>query len=443
MKMEETSTGATERPGVKEEQHYRRRTAWLIWLAAVTFYCYEFFVRVAPGSMFREMQRNYGVTAGLFCLASGVYYYIYAPIQIIAGALFDRFGGRRVLLPASLCVALGCACVLLPLPSLGLFALGRLLMGLGSGFGFIGVMYLATVWFPRSKLSLISGLTTSLGFLGAILTLQHIPRLVERIGWHSCWLGAGVFGLLLTGLLGIALPRSPHPKTEQPEAPFRKEGESKEGGSFLTGLWQVLKNPQTWVIGGIAGALYATPTVFGDLWGNAYFRSVTQASNESAGQSVAMLYLGWFLGAPFFGWLSDRTRRKKIFLQLATLLCGLLLCLFLYGNTSLNTLRVLLLLIGFFGTPQVACFTASIESNSNHASGSAVAVVNMILMLLGGLTQPLVGWLVDILSSGIGPPTGMAGARELRLALGLLPLLSFLGFLLCFFYDEKSGERHP
>ncbi|MDR3143856.1 MAG: MFS transporter [Puniceicoccales bacterium] len=421
------------------EEHSCQRTAWFVWLAAVTFYGYEFFVRVAPGSMFQEMQRSYGVTAGLFGFASGTYYYIYAPIQIIAGAFFDRFGGRKVLLPASLCVALGCACVLLPLPSLGLFALGRLLMGLGSGFGFIGVMYLATVCFSKRKLSLISGLTTAIGFLGAILTLQYIPRLVERIGWQSCWFGASIFGLLSAALLGIAIPRSPRPKTEQQDSHFQEEGPS-----FLTGLWQVLKNPQTWVIGGIAGVLYATPTVFGDLWGNAYFRNVAQASNESAGQSVAMLYLGWFLGAPFFGWLSDRTRKKKILLQVATLLCGLLLCLFLYGDASLNTLRIWLLLIGFFGTPEVACFTASIENNPSHASGSAVAVVNMIVMLLGGLTQPLVGWIVEILSSsGIGQNTGTAGIHELRLALGLLPLLSFLGFILCFFYDEKTEEQHP
>jgi len=402
--------------------------AWLIWAASVFFYFYEFFVRVAPGSMFGDMQRTYGVTAGLLGFASGVYYYIYSPVQIVAGALFDHFGGRKVLIPASLCVTLGCACVLLPPHALWAFAVGRFLMGLGSGFGFIGVMYLATVCFHPRRLSFLSGLTTAAGFGGAILTLQQIPQLVHRIGWHGCWLGASILGLLSTLVLFLVLPR---PETKS----FTPSPEPVSPNAFR-GLLQVLKNPQTWVIGLIAGALYATPTVFGDLWGNTYLQITLGMPDGTAGAATAMLYVGWLLGAPFFGWLSDRLQRKKIFLQLGALTCGVLLTIFLCGEWSPGAVRALLFLTGFFGAPEVACFSASIEKNPPHASGSAVAVVNMITMFTGGLIQPVVGGLLDMLAPG----DFRLNAHDLRLALGVLPLVTFLGFAATFLYREDEGD---
>jgi MFS family permease len=412
----------------------RQDIAWLVWAATVIFYFYEFFVRVAPGSMFKDMQHSYGVTAGFLGLASGIYYAIYSLVQVLAGVLFDRFGGRKILISASLCVTFGCACVLLSPQSLRVFAIGRFFMGLGSGFGFIGVMYLAAIWFYKERLSLISGLTTAMGFLGAILTIRHIPQLVERIGWVSCWLWASILGALSTVILYIAVPHSPAWEINRHET----HGQECTQHHFLTGLFQVLRNPQTWIIGCIAGSLYATPTVFGDLWGNAYLQTVANLSCSSAGQAVAMLYIGWFLGSPFFGWLSDRIQKKKILLQLSSLACGLLLCLFLYCSLSLNATRMALLLIGFLGSPQVICFTASLETNPPHTSGSAIAIVNMIVTLIGGLTQPIVGWLIDCLTSiDTSNNLSITTAHNFRIALSVLPVITFAGFIMTFFYNEN------
>jgi MFS family permease len=142
-----------------------RKLAWLVWGAAAFFYFYELFVRVMPGTMFQEIQSHYNVSLETFSTASGVYYYIYAPMQIFAGILLDHFGGRRIMIPASVIVATGCMCILIPWHSIWIFTIGRLLMGFGSSFGFIGVMYLATVWFHKERLSFLSGVTTGLGFL--------------------------------------------------------------------------------------------------------------------------------------------------------------------------------------------------------------------------------------------------------------------------------------
>jgi MFS family permease len=144
---------------MSEQRATNRYIAWIVWAAAAFFYFFELFVRVMPGTMLQKMQSHYDVSSTAFGITSGIYYYAYAAMQIFAGILLDRFGGRHVMIPANVIVTVGCACILLPWPSIGLFAIGRLLMGFGSAFGFLGVMYLSTVWFHKERLSFVSGLT--------------------------------------------------------------------------------------------------------------------------------------------------------------------------------------------------------------------------------------------------------------------------------------------
>jgi MFS family permease len=57
-----------------------------------------------------------------------------------------------------------------------MLGVARLMQGFGSAFAFVGTMYLATQWFPRRKIALLSGLTTSLGMLGAIALAEQASR---------------------------------------------------------------------------------------------------------------------------------------------------------------------------------------------------------------------------------------------------------------------------
>ena len=59
--------------------------AWAIWGAAAVFYLYEFFVRVAPSVMQEPLMKVMQVNAAGFGLAMGAYYYVYSPLQLVAG----------------------------------------------------------------------------------------------------------------------------------------------------------------------------------------------------------------------------------------------------------------------------------------------------------------------------------------------------------------------
>ncbi|MDR2735396.1 MAG: MFS transporter [Puniceicoccales bacterium] len=408
--------------------------AWIVWLAAVFFYFYELFVRVAPGAMLQEMQAYYGVNAGTFGMASGVYYYVYAPMQLVAGVMLDRLGGRVIMAWASIIVTIGCTIVLLPINSVVVFALARFFMGFGSAFGFIGVMYLATVWIHKGKLSLVSGLTTATGFIGAILALKVIPDFVFDIGWKTCWKRSACFGVLSTAILLLFVPKTPVWEQKRKEANFEEFSDK----NFLTGFLEVIKNSQTWVLGIVGGLLYMPTTVFGDLWGKEFVESVCGVSD--GGMATAMLYTGWLFGAPFWGFISDKSGLKKSLLIFSTISCPLLMTIMLLlDDISLDTIKILLFLTGFVSAPQVICFVASIEINPKYASGSAIAVVNMIVTFVGGLLQPAVGYILDMLSGN--SDTHNYSSTDFRIAMAVMPIAVALGFFITLLIKLKRKHE--
>jgi hypothetical protein len=86
-------------------------------------------------------------------------------------------------------------------------------------------------------------------------------------------------------------------------------------------------------------------------------------------------------------------------------------------------------------TPEVVCFVASLEANKPSVKGSAIAVVNMVVMLVGGLFQPVVGWLMA------GNSEHVVSCESFRNALLTMPLLTFIGFILSFFVKKGINVR--
>jgi MFS family permease len=178
--------------------------AWVIWGTAAVFYLYEFFVRVAPSVMQEPLMEVMHVNAAGFGLAMGAYYYVYSPLQLVAGSLLDRYGARWILLPSVLVVAVGCLLEAFGQTMPGM-TVARGLQGLGSAFAFVGTMYLAAQWFPHSRLALIAGLTTALGMAGGILGNAGLQWLIEVEGWratlHFSWAaGVVVFLVMLAAI---------------------------------------------------------------------------------------------------------------------------------------------------------------------------------------------------------------------------------------------------
>ena len=121
-----------------------QKTAWGIWFLAALFYFYEYILRTAPSVMLPELSAYFSIShAGLGFLI-GAYFYLYAPLQIVAGITIDVFGEKRILPMAVIMCLVGSFLFILPHYYTAL--IGRLLIGAGSAFGFVAIIYVATNW---------------------------------------------------------------------------------------------------------------------------------------------------------------------------------------------------------------------------------------------------------------------------------------------------------
>ena len=142
------------------------RRAWLVWAPAALFFALVFFQRTAPGVMVEELMRDFSVGAALLGNLAAFYFYAYASVQLGVGLVLDNWGPRRVLTGAALVAAAG-AVVFALAESLHAAYLGRLLIGLGCAFGWIGCLTVIGQWFPARRFATVAGLSGMVGMVGA------------------------------------------------------------------------------------------------------------------------------------------------------------------------------------------------------------------------------------------------------------------------------------
>ncbi|WP_334175724.1 MFS transporter [Pseudoxanthobacter sp.] len=412
--------------------------SWLVWGTAALFYLYEFFVRVAPSSMEPELQAHFGLSAAALGAAAGTYYMIYSPMQLLSGTVIDRFGPRNVLVLSALVCTAGAFLQIIG-SSPGFLVAARFAQGMGSAFAFVGTMYVAAEWFPRSMLALLSGLTTSLGMAGAIIGNAGIAEIVETMGWQQALLFAGFIGIAITLLIAVIVPaRRPEPAAAGHPEPHIAP--SRPG--VIRALRVVYSNPQSWYLGLVGATLYMPLSILGALWGAEYISAVTGGTKLEATSAISMMYVGWLVGGPVAGWVSDRfgIRRRMLMVASAATL-GVTLFIALVPELSLPATYGVMLLLGLASTSQVVVFAAAVEHNPGPVTGTAIAATNMIIMLLGGAGEWAFGELLDLFGDAPADTVSYPQAAY-HYAILLLPVLSAIGFAASLLLREASEAEH-
>lgn len=409
---------------------------WLVWGLAALLFTYAFFHRVAPSVMIDPLMRDLSVGAAVLGNLSAFYFYAYAGLQIPVGMAVDRWGPRRVLAAAASFCALGSLCFALS-ETVGLLYLGRLMIGIGSAFGFVGALTLAGRWFPPRRFALVSGLTMMAGMSGGILGQAPLAVVVDAAGWRAPLLGAAAVGALLA--LGIASIVRDHPPGAATENPA---GHSLR---IAAALKQVLSRRQNWAIAFVGAACSAPLLAFAGLWGVAWLMQIQGMTRPAAAATTSALLVGWALGSPLAGHVSDHLARRKPALIAATgggLAC---LCALLYlPGLPGGLLPVLFFVTGLFLGAMVVCFALARELNTGAVTGAALAFVNMMVVSTGALFQPLIGALLDLNWDG----AMVAGARlyspeAYQMAFSVLVAFLVAGLAVAFLVRETRASIAP
>lgn len=399
---------------------------WLVCLLGAVFYCYEYLLRIEPSVIVPELLQHFNTNATNLGLAIAMYYYAYTPLQLIVGMLIDRYGTRLVLTFAVIACTFG-SYLFGNSHSIYILGIARFIIGFGSAFAFVACLKLASEWLPHKHFALFTGITTTLGMLGAMAGTMSLTFAIHRFGWENTILIGTIIGVIVTPLIFFVIH-------DTPDLIENRKNKSKiTFHQTFHGFMKIVKNNQIWLNSIVACLFYLSLSTFAELWGIPFLRSVYALSLQSSAIACSMVFAGWLFGAPLSGWLSDKfqTRKKPLLVGgiLMTICIGLIVIK--PWNMSFYMLCTLLLLFGFGSSVEIICFAITRENCSKQNTATSIGFTNSIIMLGGMLFQPLFGFILDLFWSGeFVDGSRFYSINCYKYALYLLPILMLIGTLL-------------
>lgn len=357
--------------------------AWVPWALGALFYCFGFFHRVMPSVMIGELMRDLGIGAAAVGTLAAFYFYAYASLQIVVGLVFDRFGAR---LPLAAACALAAAGTFLfgMASSVEMAYAARLAMGVGGAFTWVGALKLIADGFPPQRFAQLSGLTLLLGLVGAVFGQAPLAALVDAFGWRATAVAAGIAGTALALALAVAVRDR---RIHGTASPIR----AREA------LRSVLSNRQSWLLALYGGATTGPILAFGGLWGVPYVMAAYDLDRPHAAAVATTMLIGWGVGGPLVGWISDRIGRRRPLLLVGSVIAfaSLLGALYIPG-IPLPAMQALLFIEGLASGTMVLIFAGAREHNRPETTSVAVGFVNTSGIGAAAILQPVVGMLLDL-----------------------------------------------
>ena len=371
--------------------------AWIVWSVPAFFFLYEYILRIMPGIIEQDLEREFKLDESAIGGSLGMYYFAYAPMQLVVGVLLDRFGARVLLAGAAVICAVGLVVFSMSSTTFGL-AGSRFLIGFGSSFAFVGAIYVAMVWFPEKQIPLLTGLTAGLGFgIGIVGELFTASVLGTPPDWRSASLVLAIIGMLVAVCVLIVVPHRP--------AWYLDRTGIDEGRTMkraMHGLLEVMSRPATWLIS-LGCALVYLPLPLAANWGPRTMGELIGQTELHTSQLFAWFYLGVAVGCPISGWISSRIGRARSILLLgAACTSGLTITLALLSNPSQAEIAMLLLAWGAATSTYVLGYPMAAGLSPGDAHGSAIAFVNFVAMMLAFGFVWIFGVVVDAFASARG-----------------------------------------
>ena len=271
----------------------------------VTAYFFSFFFRVSASVVLPEQAARIGMGAALTGFLSSLYYYAYAVMQAVSGALHDRFGPLKVMAGGMALAALGTAFLVVePSP----FTLGawRLLTGIGLAPMYGGALVYQASAFTPDKYVFYSSVTLSLGALGAIVSVAPLGWFLDALGLSRTFAGLAGVSLAMAFLLWKERAYDPVPARPvfagQPArsviSRLREAFGMIVSSSYLRNLLVV------WSVSASAQLSYQ------GLWAVSWYRTAYGVPASEARNWASLISIGMFLGTVMLGRFWGRTEQR-------------------------------------------------------------------------------------------------------------------------------------
>lgn len=335
------------------------------------------------------LEKMLGIPASNLQWLTLVFPLIQVILTIPAGIIIDKIGFKwGVGIGAIFTGVFSLARLAAPESFVGLL-ISQIGISIGQPFVLNGITKLATVWFSPKDEATAVGLGSLALFIGMMVALGATPVMVESLGYvPMLWIYAAM-GLL--GMLAFILVVKPKPATPS------RAYETDQAVASWGGLGVILRNRNFLMLGFVAlvgiGAFNGLATWLQKILFELHNIPMVDGSTIST-----LLIFAGMIGCFVIPLVSDKVRRRKPFLVLASLVGALCITalIFIRGYT-VNMINGILL--GFFLISALPIMlTMSAEMTGPRYAGVSVGY----LQLLGNLAAVILVPCMEALQSATG-----------------------------------------
>ena len=385
------------------ERRYRRR--WLIWVMAVLAHTVGTFNRAAMAPMADRLMADFDVSAVAFGSLGAVYFYVYAAMQLPSGTLADTLGPRKTITIGLLVAAAGAFLMSLA-PSFQLLYTGRLIISFGVSVAWVSIIRIIMEWFRPREVATVTGLSSAIAHLGQLAATTPLALLILWAGWRMSFVAIAGISVVLAVAGWMIIRNSPAmlglpPITELNGEARLLQKVSTEVKSVSVGqrFKIVLGDRHVWLLFLLGFGAFGSYATLYHNWIVIYIMQSYEVGRDFAATFVLVATIGFMIGAPLIGFISDRVMQSRrwpplIFTSLS-LSCLLLIAFWNGGKPPMSVLYVLSFIIGLGSSVIPVLFGCVQDIVPPATRGIASGLVNMGGFAGAAIAQPIFGYLLD------------------------------------------------
>jgi sugar phosphate permease len=384
-------------------RRYHRR--WLIWVMSVLAHTVGTFNRAAMAPMADRLMADFDIGAIAFGSLGAVYFYVYAAMQLPSGTLADTLGPRKTITIGLLVSAAG-ALLMSTAPSFQILYAGRLLVSFGVSVAWISIIKIIMEWFRPREVATVTGLSSAVAHLGQLAASTPLALLILYTGWRMSFVAIAAVSMVLAIAGWLIIKNSPA-VLGLPTINELDEGEkvsqkvSLEVESLT--VWQRFKivfgDRNIWLLFLLGFGAFGSFATLYHNWIVIYIMQSYRVERDFAATFVLVATIGFMIGAPFIGFLSDSIMHSRrwpplIFTSLS-FSCLLLIVIWNDGKPPIYALYLLSFIIGL-GSSVIPVLFGCVRDIARPATrGVASGLVNMGGFAGAAIAQPLFGYILD------------------------------------------------
>lgn len=356
----------------------------IMYMLTALFLLYVMALQVYPSVITKQLMVDFSIKAAGLGLISGFFYYTYTLMQIPAGLLFNRFEPRVLVAITLLICAFGVGLFGVA-HSIFLASIARLIMGLGSAFGFISVLVISARYFPKKHFALLIGVAQVLASAGAFSGIMVLDLIVGILNWRGTMFIAMSIGIVLAIAAFFCFVE----KTNSIEVDLNFK-------VIIEKFLQILKKKQSWYVALYAFMSWVPITAFAALWGVPFLKVAYGFSIETASEFCSLIWVGVALGSLFCSLLSAYIGNRKILLSCIAIMGFVCMSILLFDITlPHNVLALILILLGVAASGQILTFAIVKDNTEASMEPAAIGLNNMAIVITGAVFQPMLGLLLQ------------------------------------------------